>query len=91
MAFVLEIAAIDLKLSSVEVWAIWCCRDGIGPFLKVRGALKAHMSEYVPSAAGYPGFRDQGATSETRFVGVEIIKDFVNDIDGYVNSVSTAL
>ena len=71
--------------------AIGCCRDGFGPFHEVRGVIQVHATEEVLSAAGCPGFRDQGATSETWFAGVEIIKDFVNDIDGYVNGVSTGL
>ena len=43
------------------------------------------------SAAGCPGFGDQSATSERGFIGVEIIKDFVDDLDGYVDGVSVVL
>lgn len=81
----------DDKFSSVEVWAIWCCGDGFGPVHKVRNVPEINMTECVSSAAGGPGFRDQCAASETGPVGAEVIEDLVDDLGGYVNSVSIAL
>lgn len=53
--------------------------------------FKCYTAEEVPSATGCPRFRDQSTTSETGFVGAEVIKDFVDDLDGYVNGISVAL
>lgn len=73
------------------MWAVRCCGDGIGPFEEVSGACENNATEHVPSTAGSPEFGNQGATSERRFVGAKIIKDFINDLGGYVNGTSIAL
>ena len=84
-------AVADRKFASVEMWPVRCCGDGIGPFHQVGGAFESNTTEYVSSAAGGPRFRDQGATLEPGFVRAEVIKDFVNDLGGYVNSDSIVL
>jgi hypothetical protein len=75
-------AIADREFSSVEVWTVWRGGDGIGPLHEVRGACEDNAAEDMSSAAGGPELRDQGAASEGGFVGVEVIKDFVNDLGG---------
>lgn len=89
--FLLEIAVVDREFSNIEVWAIRCCGDGLGPFQEIQRAFESDTSEDVLSASGGPRFRDQCATSERGLVGAEVIKDFVDDLDGYVRHVSVTL
>ena len=88
VTYLLEVSVADREFSSVRVGAVRCCGDRIGPFHKLQGVFESHTAEYVLSATRGPRFRDQGAAPETGFVGAEIIEDFVNDLDGYVNHVS---
>ena len=70
---------------------VGCCGYAPGPSHEIEGVVKTHTAEEVSSAAMCPGFGDQGATSETGLVGVEVVKNLVHDLDGYVNGGSTAL
>lgn len=87
----LEVTVADRKFSSVEVWTIWCCGDEFGPLDEIQNGSEMNATEEVSSAIGSPIFGDQGAVSETGYVGTEVIEDFVNDFGGYVDSVSVAL
>jgi len=49
------------------------------------------MTEEVPSAAESPRFGNQCAASETGSVGAEVIQNFVNEFDGYMDRVSVTL
>ena len=91
VTLVLEVTIGESKFSSIEMWAVWCCGDGFGPLHELRNESELNVTEYVSPAAGSPRFRDQCAVSETGFVGAEVIEDFVNDLDGYVDRVSIAL
>ena len=69
----------------MEVRAVGRCGDAPRPGHKIEGAAKIHTTEEVSSAAIRPRFRDQSATSETGFVGAEVVKNLVDDLNGYVN------
>lgn len=56
MVFLLEVAVGDREISSVEVWAIGGCGDGIGPFHEVCSSCENNATEDVSSAAGGPEF-----------------------------------
>ena len=79
----------DREFSSVQVRAVRCCGYKIGPFHELEWVFESHTAEYVLSATRGPRFSDQGAALETGFVGVEIIEDFISDLDGYVKYVSS--
>ena len=91
VTFLLEMAVVNREFSSVEVRAVGCCGDGIGPLDEVGGGSEGNATKDVSSAAGGPRFRDQGATSKAGFVRVEVVEDFVDDFGGHVNNVSIAL
>lgn len=82
VAILLEVAIGERKLSSVGVRSIRCCGDGHRPFHEIPGAFKVQMTKDVLSAAGCPGFGDQSTTSEGGFIVTEVIKDFVDGLDG---------
>ena len=91
VTFLLEMAVVNCEFPSVEVRAVGCCGDGIGPPDEVGGGSEGNTTKDVSSAAGDPRFRDQGATSKAGFVRVEVIEDFVDDFGGYVDNVSVTL
>ena len=79
---ILEIVIGERKFSSVGVRPIRCCGDGLRPFHEIQGSFKIQTTKDVLSAAWCPRFGDQSATSEGGFIVEEIIKDFVDDLDG---------
>jgi len=81
----------DREFSSVVVRAARCCGDGPGPCGEIQGVVKVQTAEDVLSAAGCPGFGNQSATLEREFIGAEVIKDFVDDLNGYGYGVPVVL
>ena len=85
-----KVFTLDLEGSSVEMRAVRRCANRFTPGAEELPAIKLYIAEDMSPATEGPRFGNQSAIYETAPVW-EIVDDFVNDLDGYVNRVFVVL